>query len=288
MTDMSGDEAGDGSTPAGDDGPTTAGDRAGVLRSKRDATRYQILVEIAQRQPAVSQQEVADAIGVTAQAVSDYLQGLVAEGYVEKHGRGRYEVTNEGVDWLMSRTEALRDYVSHVSEDVLGRVEVDTALATATIEEGQPVSLSMRDGVLRATPGSAGSATGVAVTSAGVGEDVGVTEFEGLVDYEWGEVRVVSVPRVHEGGSGAVDADALAARTTDVDLLAVAGGEALAAVSRADLDPDIRFGVPAAVAEAAHRGLDVLVVASVTELSAITDALRDGDLGYDVVDAETL
>jgi putative transcriptional regulator len=275
---MSGDEAGDASTDAGD--------RAGVLRSKRDATRYQILVEIAQRQPAVSQQEVADAIGVTAQAVSDYLQGLVAEGYVEKHGRGRYEVTNEGVDWLMSRTEALRDYVSHVSEDVLGRVEVDTAIATATIDEGQPVSLSMRDGVLRATPGSAGSATGVAVTSAEAGQDVGVTEFEGLVDYEWGEVRVVSVPRVHEGGSTAIDADALVERAAALDLLAVAGGEALAAVSRADLDPDIRFGVPAAVTEAAHRGLDVLVVASVTELSAITDALREGDLGYDVVDGE--
>jgi putative transcriptional regulator len=275
---MSGDEAGDASTDAGD--------RAGVLRSKRDATRYQILVEIAQRQPAVSQQEVADAIGVTAQAVSDYLQGLVAEGYVEKHGRGRYEVTNEGVDWLMSRTEALRDYVSHVSEDVLGRVEVDTAIATATIDEGQPVSLSMRDGVLRATPGSAGSATGVAVTSAEAGQDVGVTEFEGLVDYEWGEVRVVSVPRVHEGGSTAIDADALVERAASLDLLAVAGGEALAAVSRADLDPDIRFGVPAAVTEAAHRGLNVLVVASVTELSAITDALREGDLGYDVVDGE--
>ena len=267
---------------------TGAGDRAGVLRSKRDATRYQILVEIAQRQPAVGQQEVADAIGVTAQAVSDYLQGLVAEGYVEKHGRGRYEVTNEGVDWLMSRTEALRDYVGHVSEDVLGRVEVDTALATARIDEGQPVSLSMRDGVLRATPGSAGSATGVAVTGADTDEDVGVTEFEGLVDYEWGEVRVVSVPRVHEGGSGAVDPDGLAERRTDTDLLAVAGTEALAAVRRADLDLDIRFGVPAAVAEAAHRGLDVLVVAAVTELSAVTDALREGDLGYDVIDGETL
>lgn len=267
---------------------TGAGDRAGVLRSKRDATRYQILVEIAQRQPAVSQQEVADAIGVTAQAVSDYLQGLVAEDYVEKHGRGRYEVTNEGVDWLMSRTEALRDYVGHVSEDVLGRVEVDTALATAHIDEGQPVSLSMRDGVLRATPGSAGSATGVAVTTADTDEDVGVTEFEGLVDYEWGEIRVVSVPRVHEGGSGAVDPDALAERRADIDLLAVAGTEALAAVRRAGLDLDIRFGAPAAVAEAAHRGLDVLVVASVTELSAVTDALRDGDLGYDVIDGETL
>jgi putative transcriptional regulator len=281
---MSGDESGRGAAEGGSD----ASDRAGVLRSKRDATRYQILVEIAQRQPAVSQQEVADAIGVTAQAVSDYLQGLVAEGYVEKHGRGRYEVTNEGVDWLMSRTEALRDYVSHVSEDVLGRVEVDTAIATADIAEGQPVSLSMRDGVLRATPGSAGSATGVAVTSAAADEDVGVTDFEGLVDYEWGEVRVVSVPRVHEGGSRAVDADALVARAEEADLLAVAGGEALAAVSRVDLDPAIRFGVPAAVTEAAHRGLDVLVVASVTELSALTDALREGDLGYDVVDGEAL
>ena len=55
--------------------PTDAADpeEAGVLRSKRTATRYQILVEIADRQPAVNQQEIADAIGVTAQAVSGYL-----------------------------------------------------------------------------------------------------------------------------------------------------------------------------------------------------------------------
>ncbi len=33
-----------------------------VLDSKRDATRYQVLVEIAARQPAVSQSEIADAI----------------------------------------------------------------------------------------------------------------------------------------------------------------------------------------------------------------------------------
>lgn len=61
-----------------------------ILQSKRNATRYQILVQIAERQPAVSQQEIADAIDVTPQAVSDYLKGLVEEEYVEKHGRGRY------------------------------------------------------------------------------------------------------------------------------------------------------------------------------------------------------
>ena len=37
---------------------------AGVLRSKRNATRYEILVGIAERQPAVSQQEIAEAIDV--------------------------------------------------------------------------------------------------------------------------------------------------------------------------------------------------------------------------------
>ena len=74
-----------------------------VLASKRDATRYQILVEIAERQPAVSQQEIADAIGITSQAVSNYLQELVENDHVEKLGRGRYEVTKEGVDWLISQ-----------------------------------------------------------------------------------------------------------------------------------------------------------------------------------------
>jgi len=101
----------------------------GVLRSKRNATRYQILVEVADRQPAVSQQEIADAIGVTAQAVSEYLRELVDQEYVEKHGRGRYEVTKEGVDWLITQTDALRGLVDHVAEDIVGQVEVETALA---------------------------------------------------------------------------------------------------------------------------------------------------------------
>lgn len=76
-----------------------------VLQNKRDATRYQILVQIAERQPAVSQQEIADTIGITAQAVSDYLQGLVKQGFVQKHGRGRYEVSKGRcrLDYLPNR-----------------------------------------------------------------------------------------------------------------------------------------------------------------------------------------
>jgi len=257
----------------------------GVLQSKRNATRYQILVGIAERQPAVSQQEIADAIGITSQAVSNYLQELVNQGHVEKHGRGRYEVTKEGVDWLISQTDALRSFVQHVSEDIIGQVEVESALATAPIAEGDRVSLSMRDGFLRATPGEGGSATAVAVTDADAGQEVGVTDFEGVVDYDLGTVTVVSVPSVRQGGSQEVDAAAVAGLAADHDLIAVSGTEAAAVAHGANLDPDLRFGTETGVREAATKGLDVLLLVVAGSLSAHTDKLQDGSIGYEVVDA---
>ncbi|WP_435180985.1 winged helix-turn-helix transcriptional regulator [Halorussus sp. AFM4] len=262
-----------------------AADDSGVLRSKRNATRYQILVQIAERQPAVSQQEVADDIGITSQAVSDYLRDLIEQGYVRKHGRGRYEVTKEGVDWLISQTDELRDFVRHVSEDVIDQVEIETALATTAISEGQTVSLSMRDGVLRATPGEAGNATAVAVTDAEQGRDVGVTDFEGVLDYEVGKVTAISVPRVQDGGSAAVDRSTVAEHAEAHDLLATAGTEALAVAESTDREPDVRFGTPLAVREAATKGLDVLLLAATDDLSTHTDRLREQNISYEVVDA---
>lgn len=255
-----------------------------VLKSKRNATRYQILVQIAERQPAVNQQEIADAIGITAQAVSDYLQDLVEHGYVNKHGRGRYEVTKEGVDWLISQTDQLRQFIEHVSEDVIGQVEIETAIATSAISEGETVSLTMQDGVLRAVAGGTESATAVAVTSAEAGQDIGVTNFDGVVDYDLGSVTLISVPRVQNGGSSAVDPDRIAEMARRHDLVAVSGVEAVAVAEAADLDPEIRFGSTSAVQEAAAKGLDILLLATTEVLSAHTDTLREQNLSYEVVD----
>ncbi len=265
--------------------PGDAGSETGVLRSKRRATRYQILVEIAERQPAVSQQEIADAIGITAQAVSDYLQDLVKQGYVDKQGRGRYEVTKEGVDWLISQTEELRDYVQHVSADVIGEVEIVTALASTPIEEGATVTLTMRDGVQHALAGDTGGATAVAVTSAEEGQDVGVTNVSGILDFEPGTVTILTIPRVRDGGSRAVETASIIDRADDHDLLATAGTEALAAARAADREPDVRFGTAAAVQEAATKGLDVLLLASSGTLSRHTDRLGEGNVNYEVLDA---
>lgn len=53
---------------------------------------------------------------MTSQAVSDCLQELVERGFVQKHGRLQYEVTKRGVDWLMSQTNTLREFVDDVVE----------------------------------------------------------------------------------------------------------------------------------------------------------------------------
>ena len=260
-------------------------DTSRVLRNKRDATRYQIMVGIAERQPAVSQREIADAIGITSQAVSDYLQDLVELDYVRKHGRGRYEVTKEGVDWLISQTDELREFVGHVSEDVIGQVEIETALATTDVAEGERVSLTMRDRVLRATPGDTGSATAVAVTDADAETDVGITNVEGVVDYELGRVTIYAVPPVQDGGSREVDTDTLVDAIERHDVLAAAGTEALAAVQAADSDPDVRFGTPGAVQEAAMKGLDVVLVAGSDRVATHTNKLVAENISYEVLDA---
>lgn len=254
-----------------------------VLRRKRDATRYRILVEVAARQPAVSQREIAEAIDVTAQAVSEYVGDLVEDGFVEKHGRGRYEITKEGVDWLITRTDELRSFAEFVGDEVIERVEIEAAIATAPIAEGERVSLSMRDGTLCAHPGGTGRSTAVAASDADEGEAVGVTDFEGLLEYDPGTVTVLTVPSVSEGRID-VDQAVVGAQVDRRDLLAVAGTEALAVARLAGRDPDIRFGTADAIPEAAMRGLDVLLLAVEPSVPTHTDRLRDANVSYEVVD----
>jgi putative transcriptional regulator len=255
-----------------------------VLRSKRDASRYQILVAIADRQPAVSQQEIADTVGITAQAVSDYVQELVEEGYVETRGRGRYEVTKEGVDWLISRTDDLREFTQFVSEEVIGQVETETAIATDDIETGERVTLSMTDGTLCATPNGSGSATALAITNANEGQDVGVTDFEGLHEYDIGEVTMLVVPDIRDGGSRAVEHETVAQLAAEHDFIAVSGTEALATARSADVTPDLRFGTVSAVPAAAARGIPVLLLVTDAGLSRHTERLRENGVGYELVD----
>lgn len=251
-----------------------------VLENKRAATRFRILVEIAERQPAVSQGEIADAVGVTNQAVSEYIRDLVEEGYVDKEARSRYRITKEGVDWLFQSATDLRRFTDHVTDDVLGGVQEDAAVAADTIENGQTVSLTMDEGLLTAHSEADGAATGVATCDAGPGGLVGVTGFEGVIDLEPGHVTVRQVPPIRSDTID--DSTTLAEDCSDADLVAAAGVEAVVALREAGVEPAVYFAAGEVAAEAASRGLSVVVVATTDSVGRVTDALRDDDVSYEV------
>jgi putative transcriptional regulator len=253
-----------------------------VLDNKRAATKFRVLVEIADRQPAVNQGEIADAVGVTSQAVSEYIRELVDEGLVEKEARSRYRVTKQGVDWLFQQASDVKRFADHVTEDVLGSMQEDAAFATDDIDSGETVSLFIEEGLLHAEPGDEGPATGVATTDAAEGEVVGVTGFAGIIDLEPGDVTVFQVSPIRssypEGSAALGDAAAAA------DVVAAAGVEAVAALRKSDAEADVTFAAGEVAADAASRGLDVVVVATTDLAGRVTDALRDAGLAYEVDD----
>lgn len=119
-----------------------------VLHSKRESSRFQILVEIAAHQPDVRQKEVAERLGVTTQAISDYVRELVADGLVTTNGRTRYSVTKEGVEWLLDGAAELKRYARMVMEEVIEHVSVWRALAEVDLVEGKRVFLEIRGRLL--------------------------------------------------------------------------------------------------------------------------------------------
>jgi len=251
-----------------------------VLENKRAATRFRILVAIAERQPAVSQGEIAEAVGVTSQAVSEYIRELIDEGLVEKEGRSRYRVTKEGVDWVFQSATDMRRFVDRVTDDVLGSVQEDAAIADSAVDAGETVSLSLSEGLLHAAPGDDGRATGVTTTSAEAGEVVGVTGFEGVIDLNPGHVSVVQVPPVR---SGSVENIAkIETACEGVPIVTAAGVEAVVALRDAGVEPTTHFAPGEVAADAASRGLDAAVVATQDTVGRVTDALRDASVDYDV------
>lgn len=254
-----------------------------ILRSKREATRFQCLVEIAEHQPAVRQLEVADVLGITPQAVSEYMRELVEDGLVSSQGRGRYEVTREGIEWVLSRAEQLEAYARHVRRDLIQQVSVWAAIAAEDLEEDEMVGVYMEAGLLYAGR-EPRSANGAVVRGARAGEDVGVTRLSGMIDHHEGIVHVAKVPRVEKGGSRSVDLETLAALAAPAAVVAAVGIEARVALEKAGRAPDMFYGAREGVIEAAFHGLDCLLVCVDEEFTEFLKRLEDAGLTYRIHD----
>ena len=254
-----------------------------LLRSKREITRLQILVEIAEHQPAIRQQEVAQKLGVTPQAVSEYIRELVEEEMVAAHGRGHYSVTRSGIEWIQSQAEVLDAYARHIRRDVIQQVSTWTAIAATDLREGERVGVYMQNGFLYASR-EPRSAMGRAVSDARAGEDVGVARLSGLIDHTEGVVNVCKVPRIERGGSRRVQKDLLRELVKDAGIVAAVGLEAYVALEQIGRRPDMFFGAREGVIEAAFHGIDCAIIIVDEEFTDFLKRLEGVGLTYKLHD----
>src|SRR3989304_7541315 len=254
-----------------------------ILRSKKEITKFRILVEIAANQPDVMQKEIANRIGITPQAVSEYIKDLVSEGFLFSDGRVRYRVTKIGVEWVLEQALDLKKYARYVMEDIVSHVSVATAIANESYKKGDTVSLFMENGLLYAASED-GKVTGITISDAKKGEEVGVTDLKGMIELPEVNIIICKVPRIERGGSRSVDLAMLKKHSKDKPYIAALGVEALISLKKINILPNILFGAKESVVEAAFHGLSSLVVSVDEEVPSLLSRFEAEGLNYEVVD----
>ena len=254
-----------------------------ILRSKREVSRLQILVEIAEHQPAVRQQEIAEKMGVTPQAISEYIRELVDEGMVSASGRGNYEVTKSGIEWVLTNAESLESYARHIRRDIIQQVSVWAAIAAENLSADDVVGVYMNNGFLYAGK-SPLAATGTVVSDARKGQDVGVARLNGIIEHKEGMIHVCKVPRILHGGSRNVKRAELLAITGAAGMVAAVGLEAYIALEAAGRKPDMFFGAREGVIEAAFHGIECAIVIVDEEFTDFLKRLESVELAYVIHD----
>jgi putative transcriptional regulator len=265
-----------------------------LLRNKGESTEFQILLEVFRSQPHVKQKDVADAVGITVQAVSKHFKKLAREGLLEVGSeRADYRLTSKATDKLDNYLKNLSSYTARIKSDL--KIErLLPALATQPIKEGEAVGIIMKEGVLYAVSpdNPEAKAQGIAAQDAQPDEDVGLRDVKGKVKTRQGKVVMVRLPSTSDGGSRAVDLAKVRRFYAEFqpDRIGVVGVVGRAVLNKLGLKADLDFGITRATALAAERGLNVFVVVvgrmvnRVIEEIDTTNVKHGSNITYEVKD----
>ena len=254
-----------------------------LLRNINVLTKFQILVEVARNQPDVQQRDIAKRLGISPQAVSDYVKEIIRDGWLSSEGRSKYRVTKEGVDWILKRLKELEDY-SHTVQKAVAFMQVSPAIAGCDVSKGQAVGLVMRDGLLQAVEYPGAEAKGVAVSGARKGEDVGVSSIEGILPIDMRRIVVTRVPAIQKGGSGSTDLGKLKEIVNGKQVVGAIGLEALVALRKIGVEPNCVYGVKEAVVQAQRSGLSIAVACVDSDLSDLVKALEGAEAEHEILE----
>jgi cobalt/nickel transport system ATP-binding protein len=152
------------------------------------------------------------------------------------------------------------DFMDSVEAKVMS---IRCAVAGCDVKAGEEVRLEMEDGMLTANKGSKG-VTGKAVFDGKKGEDIAVKDVVGDLQQLAGNITVIRVPGIIEGGSRAADMDKVNEflDKNKHQKIGAMGTSAKVLMNRMGIRCDFEFDVIQSGMLAALRGFDVCVFAS--------------------------
>jgi putative transcriptional regulator len=240
-------------------------------------------VEIAARQPYIQQKDIARRIGVTSQAISEYINEMEKDGWLSSDGRSRYRITKEGVNWVLKALRELQQY-SASAERALTGITTWAAIAESDLRKGQEVGLIMKNGLLFATEYTGKGARGITTDKALKDQDIGISNIDGIVELETRQVTILEVPDIQNGGSRDVNLKKFKQETSGAKLIGAIGTEAIIALRRLNIEADYIYGVIQAAIEAARSGLPFAIVCTNSESPLLLQKLADENITYELVD----
>ncbi|HID47799.1 MAG TPA: winged helix-turn-helix transcriptional regulator [Methanothermococcus okinawensis] len=254
---------------------------------KRNITELQILSEIVRKQPHIKQKEIADALGITVQGVSEHIRNLLKKGYIKSRGRGKYVLTDKGIRVLKNWISQFRDYLEEVNREIYRYKDIWPAIAYEDIEEGDRVYLFMRRGLLYASKTVKTSSTAEVVEGGREGEDIAITNIEGIIEMKRGKVIVVKVPPRVNGGSKNVNY-CLVREVLDKNrdaVVASMGTVSYVVCEKLGVIPEIRFAVLEGIVKACDRGCDIICLVTGRMTERVVKVLDSNKIKYTVLDA---
>lgn len=252
-----------------------------ILRDLRTSTKLLILSEITTDSYS-KLKPIADKLAITIQGVSEYMKIMQAEGLVQTIG-GEYKATTKGVQLLHDNIRQLKDFVDKTMER-LDIIDVCTAIAKTPVKKGETVGLFMECGILTAYSKKKSKSTGIAMSDVAVGEDLGVTGLEGVVELSSGTLFIIELPTIRDGGSRKVALEKVRKKISAFkpDRIAALDITGLALIDKLGLKCDFEFAPINPAIEAVQKGLSVMAVGSTGSVHNLFSAIDEANAASEV------
>jgi putative transcriptional regulator len=227
------------------------------------------------KDPKTTLKPLAEKLEMTIQGVSEYLRKMQKDGELLRFGK-EYRLTKKSVQSLHDSIQELREFVVAALRQI-DIIQVCTAIARTPIKKGERVGLFMEGGRLTAYARRGSSSTGRALADTAPGEDISVTDLEGIVKLSPGRLVIVEIPSAGNVGTRALPlrkARAVMSRI-DFDRLGVLDAMGLVMAQRLKLGIDFEFASATAGVEAVQKGLNVLLIGGTEETSRVASMLDE-------------